>query len=222
MLAVPDAYAQNTLPGWSSLGHFDGRVSYVAFWMPDGAPGANVRSKPFFMCDNCIGKTLTPRSKTLVSVTLLPSDDYTGDPDLPIRNQFEQSHWEQAHPPALMKPVPAAEVTSLLTGRTAVVADVGDIIQLPMVSYHYLFGRAGCDGQRCLAHYFFRSPAAVYPPYRLDNGPFAIHDLGFRAFVVTVYQSPDTTERTAEMLTRFVQSWFVPDPAPHDQPPFGK
>ena len=180
--------------------------------MPDGSPAGDVRDGSFFMCDHCVGKPLTANSRVLVSVTLLRSDNYTGDADLWIRKALSFAQYEQAHPPAAMRPVSAAEVASLLDGTTPIVADVDHIIQTSVqAGVHYRFGRAGCDGKRCLTHYCLRSSPAVYPPYSIDSGPFAIQSFGLRAHVSTLRNSLDATEQLAQMLTRYFRAWYVPN-----------
>ena len=207
-LAIPEAYARSTLPGAAGLGRFDPSVSYFAFWMPGGVPAGDVKDAPFFLCPDCRNAHLTSAPRTLVSVTLVPLDEATGDPDRSFRVQVAQTEWERAHHKRLSRPITAKQASDLVGGTTPLLADIDATMQLPLD--HWIYGRQDCDALRCRTHYELRRPVKVpYPPFVVLDGPMAMSDLEMHAYVETVWRDPAWTQATMRTLSRLVRSWII-------------
>lgn len=209
-LAIPDAYARSTLPGLSVLGHFDKAAHYFAFWMPDGAPAGDVKDGPSYLCPTCETEPLTNKTRFLVSVTIYPPDDASGDPDLPLINTTAVDNYGASHRNKFLKAVPPDAYLAILNSNKAGVDDVDWIEQFP--SFHTVFVRVGCDDTACHLHANIRRLVdSSLPNYVIADSPAGIKEVGLRMYVITVWINARITLAASEKLDQLIHRWTVPD-----------
>ena len=222
-LAIPTTYTRRLLLGAEGLGNFNPNVTYFAFWMPDAAPAGDVNAVSGFsyMYPDAFDPQVrnqppvarnppVPNPRTLVSVTFcLPKGVEQGDcfsPDQGMKNMVALRAYELDRRKQSAAIIDPARPAGLLSGTTSVVDNIDDIDRFG--AFHDYFGRAGCDGSSCKAHFSFRCPIKVpYPPYQICDGYYEIKESGFAGHMMFVGLGESRTLAMAETATRLVQSW---------------
>ena len=222
-LTIPAAYTRPLLLGAEALGNFNPNVAYFTFWMPDGAPAGDVKavSGSFYMYPDAFDPPVrnqppvarnppVPNPRTLVNVTFcLPKGVEEGgcfSPDQVMANMMRQRAYEVEHHEPTAVVIDPARPARLLSGTTSVVDNVDDIYWFG--AFHDYFGRAGCDGLSCKAHFSFRCPLKVpYPPYQICDGYHEIKQSGFAGHMMFVGLGESQTLAMAETTTRLIESW---------------
>ena len=183
---------------------------WFSFWIPDGAPAGSVQTSGFYMYPDAFKDPPVSDPRTVVSVNVCLEEALRQggcvSPDRQLMNMVNLQAYMVAHRLPQGVVINPAEPARLLEGTTAMIENVDGIVRLGGENYY--FGRAGCDGQSCAAHFEFHCPIHdPYPPYKVCVGDFEIKRFGVQAFVTFIGLNEQRTLAMAEMMTEILDHW---------------